>query len=380
MSAEVGTAANAATEAANRAAEQLYRQHRRDVYRFVLRAVRNREDAEDVTQVTFMNAYKALQRGAWPDRPRAWLLTIAQNVCRRRYRRDSAKPQEINIAPEPAVAAENDSETPSAGEIVTALNDLPENQRRALFLREVQGKAYAEVGAELGLSASATQALLFRARRSFRERLEAGARALVALPGASLHGLVSGSSTAGRASLAAKAGLAAKAATVVGAAAIGTGVALQVANSAPPARNEGAANRVVDERTPRATRLSLDPRSPKAKTDRRARGPAAASSSKARGKTTRERATNPASTATSPASQQPSTGDTGSLLDEPLGGIADTELPLPDVEATTLPLPDLEPPVPLPDVETVPLPDVETVPLPDLGTPSVSAVPTVTIP
>ncbi len=54
--------------------ERLYRQHRGDVYRFVLRDVRNPEEAEDVTQTAFLNAYRAIQHGEEPERPRAWLL------------------------------------------------------------------------------------------------------------------------------------------------------------------------------------------------------------------------------------------------------------------------------------------------------------------
>ena len=66
--------------------ERLYRLHRRDVYGAVLRDVRDPAEAEDVTQIAFLNAFRAMRKGEHPDKPRAWLVTIARNVIRRRYR------------------------------------------------------------------------------------------------------------------------------------------------------------------------------------------------------------------------------------------------------------------------------------------------------
>ncbi len=71
---------------ADRAFEQLYRRHARDVYQYALALLTNPADAEDVTQTTFLNAYRALQRGDRPRRPHNWLIAIAHNVCRMRWR------------------------------------------------------------------------------------------------------------------------------------------------------------------------------------------------------------------------------------------------------------------------------------------------------
>src|SRR5689334_21866750 len=59
-----------------RSFERLYRGHVRDVYHYALAVLRNPADAEDVTQTTFMNAYRAYERGERPDRPRNWLIAI----------------------------------------------------------------------------------------------------------------------------------------------------------------------------------------------------------------------------------------------------------------------------------------------------------------
>jgi RNA polymerase sigma-70 factor, ECF subfamily len=152
--------------------ERLYRRHRRDVYGAVLRDVRDPEEAEDVTQIAFLNAYRAMSRGEEPKKPRAWLVTIARNVVRRRYRAMATRPQEVSLDPEVA-AAVMDVDGPTAGEIAAAIRKLPTNQRAAILLREIQGRSYAEIAKELGLSLAAVETLIFRARRTLSEELEA---------------------------------------------------------------------------------------------------------------------------------------------------------------------------------------------------------------
>src|SRR5918996_5698371 len=80
--------------------ERLYRRHRRDVYGAVLRDVRDPDEAEDVTQIAFLNAFRAMRRGEQPEKPRAWLVTIARNVIRRRYKAQAVRPHEVALDPE----------------------------------------------------------------------------------------------------------------------------------------------------------------------------------------------------------------------------------------------------------------------------------------
>src|SRR5438105_5522001 len=129
---------------------------------------RNREDAEDLTQITFLNAYAAMQRGAEPEAPRAWLYAIARNAGSRRFRQ--SRLVEVELDPEtPAPLGED---VPTVHELQDALAQLTLNQRASLLMREVGGLSAKEIGARLGISPGAVATLLFRARRALRAELE----------------------------------------------------------------------------------------------------------------------------------------------------------------------------------------------------------------
>ena len=155
--------------------ERLYRKHVHAVYRYCLAVLHNQADAEDVTQTTFLSAYRAFQRGERPERPHNWLIKIAHNACRQRFRDSQRRPQEVALTIEETIAAPApDDEVPTADEIRRALGFLSFNQRAALIMRELEGRSYAEIGDTLELSISAVETLLFRARRALREQLEGG--------------------------------------------------------------------------------------------------------------------------------------------------------------------------------------------------------------
>src|SRR6059058_545773 len=157
----------------DRTFERLYRRHVGDVYRYALAVMRNPADAEDVTQTAFLNAYRAFQNGESPERPHNWLIAIAHNVCRQRFRQSARRPKEVGFDDDiGADLVENDRDAPSADDIRRALGHLAFNQRAALVMRELEGRAYAEIAEILGLSASAVETLIFRARRALREQLE----------------------------------------------------------------------------------------------------------------------------------------------------------------------------------------------------------------
>jgi RNA polymerase sigma factor (sigma-70 family) len=159
---------------ADRAFERLYRKHVHAVYRYTLAVLHNEADAEDITQTTFLSAYRAFQRGERPERPHNWLIKIAHNACRQRFRDSSRRPQEVAFDESLAAATIDNADVPTATEIRRALGFLGFNQRAALVMRELEGRSYAEIAQILDVSVGAVETLLFRARRALREQLEGG--------------------------------------------------------------------------------------------------------------------------------------------------------------------------------------------------------------
>ena len=122
-------AAAEAPHVASRAVDDLYRQHRAEVYRYAYAVLGNHADAEDITQTTFLNAYRALEQGVRRGSLSNWLLTIASNAIKQRFRQEQARPRQVELD-ERIASSESDDEGPSVGELLTALSKIPPEQRR----------------------------------------------------------------------------------------------------------------------------------------------------------------------------------------------------------------------------------------------------------
>jgi len=158
-------------------AHELYERYSGQIFGFCVNQLGSREEAEDALQSTFLNAHRALQRGVTPDAELPWLFKIAHNVCltrrrstRRRGRVESPSDFEAvqDVVPAPPREARDE-----LIQLSDALADMPDNQRRAILLREWKGLSYHEIAAELELSQSAVETLIFRARRTLAANLEA---------------------------------------------------------------------------------------------------------------------------------------------------------------------------------------------------------------
>ncbi len=160
------------TALANAALDELYREHVGDVYRYTYAVLGNHADAEDVTQTTFVNALRALERGERPDDASRWLLVIAHNVVRQRWRQAATRPTLVELEHDVPARMADDEEPYQLEELVRALQRIPQAQREALVMRELEGRSYREIATVLGLSTSALETLLFRARRSLADELE----------------------------------------------------------------------------------------------------------------------------------------------------------------------------------------------------------------
>src|SRR5215210_4149403 len=157
------------------AAGDLYERYSAQIYGYCLHQLGTREEAEDAVQTTFMNAFRGLQRGIVPELESAWLFKIAHNVClsRRRssWRRGKVEaPNNFEVLQEVIPGREHVGD--ELIRLQDVLEEMPENQRRAILLREWQGLTYREISAELGLSQAAIETLIFRARRALAQGLE----------------------------------------------------------------------------------------------------------------------------------------------------------------------------------------------------------------
>jgi RNA polymerase sigma factor (sigma-70 family) len=151
--------------------ESLFRQHQGEVYRWIMRIVRNTAAAEDLTVETFWRMYRAHARFD-PARGTcgAWLRRIASNVAidhLRKARHEVPLPNDL-----PATAKQPLAEQLTMRhEILRAVNKLSPRVRAVILLALVEGEPYESIAEALGISESAVKVRVFRGVRLLRKTL-----------------------------------------------------------------------------------------------------------------------------------------------------------------------------------------------------------------
>jgi RNA polymerase sigma factor (sigma-70 family) len=182
---------------------ELFERHSKMVLGLCRLLLRDRVEAEDAMQQTFLSAYRSILSGRTPREPAAWLATIARNESlsriRGRMREPLADPDQAlaGTAPDALATAIANADLRALAKGIKA---LPRRQREALLLREFSGLSYGELAAALGVSEPAVESLLFRARRGLKTAMSNGYAALplpVALRDLLARSLAGGSSAAG---------------------------------------------------------------------------------------------------------------------------------------------------------------------------------------
>lgn len=349
----------AVSSAAADVARDLYERHARQVYSICLRQLGSREEAEDAAQTVFLNAFGALRRGSRPRSERAWLRTIAENVC---HDRRARAPRTRDLHALEDVLASPEREPGALAGIEQALAQLPDTQRRAIVLREWHGLSYREIAAELGLSEAAAEAVAFRARRTLAERLRS--RGNLSLLGW-LKPALGGSAAV------------AKLSVVVGVAAVATGSATPQYVATRDASSPGDSSRVAEPRSNDAGGVAVP--TPSASGTVRARLRPA--------RQARSSGTEPVSQALAPGqlspprnpSPAPPEAPAGEPATSPPAAPATPSIAVPEVPVDDLPeLPVDVPAVPdvpaLPTLEPPAVPNVEEPVVPPLEPPAVPAV------
>ena len=149
---------------------ELYRSHLRDVYSYAYYRVGNHHDAEDLTEQTFLQAYRHFERAQREanGRPlRPWLIRIAHNLAANLYRDRSRRPSSP-IDDSESLSAPHTTEQLVEGRdelsrVLAGVRQLPDDRREALIMRFALGMDNREIARALGRSDGATKVLIHRA-------------------------------------------------------------------------------------------------------------------------------------------------------------------------------------------------------------------------
>jgi len=156
-----------------RAFERLYREHTGRIYGLCLRMTREPHTAEDCTQETFINAWRALAQFETRSSFGTWLHRIAVNVALARRRKAARDEPVADLdVEEEGIEPNWTLETPvEVQEIEDAIGTLPQGARDALLLHALYGYSHTEAAQMLGVAEGTCKAQLHRARKLLRERL-----------------------------------------------------------------------------------------------------------------------------------------------------------------------------------------------------------------
>jgi RNA polymerase sigma-70 factor, ECF subfamily len=177
-SADPAAPADASKAELDRAFEDLYRSHLRDVYSYSYYRVGNHHDAEDLTEQTFLQAYRHFERARRESngRPlRPWLIRIAHNLAANYHRDRSRRPTSALDSVEPPSHPHGTEKVVEGREelrqVIDGLTGLPGDRREALIMRFALGMSNREIARALGRTDGATKVLIHRAIKQLEQRI-----------------------------------------------------------------------------------------------------------------------------------------------------------------------------------------------------------------
>src|SRR4051812_31776409 len=159
---------------------QLHKAHPRDGYSYAYYRVGNHHDAEDLTEQTFLQAYRHFERAQRESRGRPlrpWLIRIAHNLAANYYRDRSRRPQ-TNIDDAGPLSNPHTTESlvqdrDDLARILRGVQQLPDDRREALIMRFALDMDNREIARALDRSDGATKVLIHRAIRQLEEIVQA---------------------------------------------------------------------------------------------------------------------------------------------------------------------------------------------------------------
>lgn len=165
---------------------QLLDDYQQKVFSTCISFVPNKEDAEDVAQEVFLEVFKSISKFKGKSKLSTWIYRIATNKCLEFIRKKNTKKRfafmqtilgnEIPIDKtsyftefnHPGILLENKEKSAT---IFKAINTLPESQRVIFTLAKIDGKSYQEIVEITGKSLSSVESIMFRAKKSLKEKL-----------------------------------------------------------------------------------------------------------------------------------------------------------------------------------------------------------------
>lgn len=151
--------------------EQVYQQHARTVYKFLLAKTRDERLAEELTQETFYQAVRSVDRFDGTCKVSVWLCQIAKHLwfqhLRKQKREAPVLPEDLPESPGPS-AEESVLEQEGRLDLLRLVHGLPEAQREVVYLRAFGGLSFREIGDVCGKTETWARVTFYRSKEKLR--------------------------------------------------------------------------------------------------------------------------------------------------------------------------------------------------------------------
>lgn len=163
--------------------EALFRRYHRRIVAYVRGIVSDHAGADDIVQEVFISAYRNLLASGREIAFKPWVYEIAKNACIDQLRR-ARRASEVSIDSEGFMDREGRLAAPAGSthaevsrrqkleSLKMAFNELPQRQHDILVMRELEGLSYDRIGSRVGVSRSAVESILFRARKRLKTEFD----------------------------------------------------------------------------------------------------------------------------------------------------------------------------------------------------------------
>lgn len=161
--------------------------HQNRIFQFVFSLLRNRQDAEDLTQEAFVGAFRKLHSFEGRSSFFTWLRRLAYNLCIDHLRKQKSRKSDLStpdtsylVAPQSANPMNRIEERETIDAVRSAMDQLSEEQRSIVCMRDIDGMDYSEIASVLDIPIGTVRSRLHRARLELKSVFErAGLRAFM---------------------------------------------------------------------------------------------------------------------------------------------------------------------------------------------------------